>query len=565
MNSATKRVIVSGLVATAVGLVMPARAFAQVPPDSLPSLMEALALPLPAAQPGETVLVARLAGILFRASPDAVTQSARVTGYDAAAVPLLQAADFAVVPAAFLGRPASYESIQRLAMATRAYLQQSGYPLVAVFVPPQVIDGGTVQVVVQASRVDSVARVEGARYFSSDHYLRALRLEPGEPVQAARLADDLAWLNRQPFHQVGAILEPGALPGTTDLVLRVQERRPFTGSVGYDNMGTPSTGRGRLFAGVTWGNLFGRGHSVSYQLRADPAAQHVTTHSASYAGNLPWRHTLTLSGAWTSVESVLPEPFTQAGTSWQAGLRYGVPVARAEGGWEGQVAVTADFKYSDNTLEFSAIPIVDSITHIVQAGATLSLSRGDSTQQMAFSASVFASPGRVTGRNTDAAFDGSRLGAEARYAYGRIDARYSRRLPRDFEWSGSASAQRASGPLLGTEQMSGGGSAGVRGFLESSAFADEGVLLRTELSLPSFTTFVAAGRARLFAFLDAAAMHSRGPGNGTSPLAAAGAGFRFQVAPSISVGGAYGWPLAADADVAGGRSPNGHITTSVTW
>lgn len=517
------------------------------------------------AQPGETVLVERLVGIVFRAAPEAVMPDGiSHTGYDVSAVPLLQGPDFAAVPEAFLGRPLSFESGQRIALATRFYLQQLGYPFVAVFVPPQAITGDTIQIVVAPSRFADLVRVEGARHFPADHYLRALRQEPGRPLHVRTLAEDINRLNRHPYRRVAAVVEPGAEPGSSVLVLKVQEDRPLRFSFGYDNTGTAVSDENRLFAGVDWGNAFGRGDMLGYQLRGDPALRHSVTHSATYAAALPWRHSLQFSGAWSRIESKLPVPFTQQGRSYQLGLRYDLNPRSFGDGWSGQWGFSADFKATDNTLEFAAIPVTDNITHVAQAGLRWTLARRDARQNIQFSFALLGSPGGLTGRNDDAAFAGSRPGARARYLYGRLDGSYGRGLPGGLSLNVAASAQLAGRELLGSEQLAGTGSAAVRGYRESSAFGDDGAVLNTELHLPAFSPFKQSDQADLFAFLDGGVLGTNGVGGDTTELASAGLGLNYRFGRAFTLRAAYGWQMKELPAVAGSSS-RGHVSASLSF
>lgn len=517
------------------------------------------------AQPGETVLVERLAGIVFRATPEAVVpDGVSYAGYDVSTMPLLQGSGFAAVPEAFLGRPLSFESGHRIALATRLYLQQLGYPFVAVFVPPQAIVGDTIQIVVAPSRFDELVRVEGARHFPEAHYRRALRQEPGRPLHVSTLAEDINWLNRHPYHRVAAVVEPGAEPGSSVLVLKVQESIPFRFSFGYDNTGTAVTDEDRLFAGVEWGNAFGRGDSLGYQLRGDPALRRTITHSANYATALPWRHTLQWSGAWSHIESRLPAPFTQEGRSYQLGLRYDLNPRQLGGGWTGQWGFSADFKATDNTLEFAATPVTDNLTHVVQAGLRWTVSRRDARQNAQLTLALFGSPGGLTGRNDDAAFTGSRPGARASYLYGRLDGRYTRGLAGGFAWSLAASAQYAGRELLGSEQLTGTGSSAVRGYRESSAFGDDGAVVNAELHLPGFSPFKLNDLADLFAFLDGAVLGTNGVGGDITELASAGLGLNYQFGRHFSLRAAWGWTLKELPSVAT-SSGRGHVSASVNW
>src|SRR5690606_22896521 len=139
----------------------------------------------------------------------------------------------------------------------------------------------------------------------------------------------------------------------------------------------------------------------------DPAWQHVRSYNAGYTAFLPWRHVLTLQGAWSTMDSVMPEPFSQGGTSWQVGARYEIPLAAPRQGWTQTLSLTADFKYSDNTLEFAEIPITDNITHVAQLGATYGLTFPALGGQNSARLELTASPGGLTGYNDDTAFAGS--------------------------------------------------------------------------------------------------------------------------------------------------------------
>src|SRR5690606_9971568 len=142
----------------------------------------------------------------------------------------------------------------------------------------------------------------------------------------------------------------------------------------YDNTGTRTTDEDRVSASVQWGNAFGRGDLMSYRFSGDPSFDHLRSHSLGYTAFLPWRHVLSLQAAYSEIESVMPEPFTQGGTSWQIAARYEIPLAPLREGWTQNLSFSADFKYSDNTLEFAAIPVTDNVTHVAQLGATYGVS-----------------------------------------------------------------------------------------------------------------------------------------------------------------------------------------------
>lgn len=519
-----------------------------------------------AARPGEFVIVPRVAGIVVVADArDVATPVAAVfQGFDASRTPLLQNPEAAEIAQAFLDQPASIPSLERLATAIRTWLQWHGHSFIMVYVPPQEVTSGVIRLVVHRARLDGDLQIDGARYFSEKTYRDAIPLAAGAEIDAAAVQAGVDRLNRNPHRRVAIAVEPGADTGTSKLTLRTQETKPWQVNLGYSNTGTAVTDESRVSAGWAWGDAFGRGDSLGYNLSADPGFEHSISHSTNYSTTFKSGRSFTLFGSSSTIESVLPAPLTQEGSSWQAGARLGMPLAKTTGGWERNLSLSVDFKYSDNTLEFAAIPITDNATHVAQLGATFSLTRGAGSRQFAFSASFYASPGGLTSRNDDAAFGISRAGARARYAYGRLDGRFAQRLPHGFSFSATAALQAATGALLGTEQLAGGGSAGVRGYRENTAFGDEGALVNAELHLPAFAPIKGRDQADVFGFLDGAVLGDRGPGRGTTEIAAAGLGLNYQFARAFSLRVAYGWALK-DLPTVQTASGHGHLSANLSF
>ena len=173
---------------------------------------------------------------------------------------------------------------------------------------------------------------------------------------------------------------------------------------------------------------------------------------------------------------------------------------------------------------------------------------------------MYASPGKLSAHNNDASFDVARAGAKATYVYGRLDGQYSLPLSRNFTWTINASAQAASSPLLGTEQLAGGGSAAVRGYPESVAFGDEGLLVSTALHLPAFSPFGSGGNVDAFVFIDAASLQNRGPDASMTHLASTGIGLNYNVGRHASLTASYGRQLQDIPVTVGQRHTNGHIS-----
>ncbi len=239
-------------------------------------------------------------------------------------VPLVPPDSAAVLAPAFLGQPVSYASLERITAAIRLTLQQFGYPFVSAYMPPQDITASFVQIVVQLS-VAAEPRVEGAKYFSADHYRSALRQPVGQPIKTVNLKADLDWLNRNSLHDVSVVAESGERPGTTALKLRVNERFPLRVTAGYNNTGSLVSAEDRVSAGFNWGTDFGLGHQpatisppvpISPRRAPTPPTMRLTSLGATPSASAA--RILNSLAAWP--------PHSLSGRSWQTSLRCEVPL-----------------------------------------------------------------------------------------------------------------------------------------------------------------------------------------------------------------------------------------------
>jgi len=517
--------------------------------------------------PGETVFIPELKGVICVPDATALAEPppAGFTGVDTSRTPLLADPAAAELIRMFLGKPMSFGSLDRLCIGVRTWLRLMGQPFVTVQAPPQDVTGGIVRLVVEPVRLDGELQVDGAKWFSEKSYRTAIPVQPGAAINAQAVQAGVERLNTNPYRRVAIAAEPGATSGTTKLTLRTQETRPWEFMAGYNNTGTAVTDEDRVLAGVTWGNAFGRGDILSYNLSADPAFQHSVSHSLNYSTAFTKGWSLSFLGSYSSVESVLPEPLTQEGTSWQLGARLGKALKPTAGKWQRRLEFAADFKYADNNLEFATIPISDNVTHVAQAGVSFSISRQREKDSMGVTVGIFGSPGGITGRNDDEAFEGSRAGASSSYIYGKLDGYYSRVLPAGFTFSSRLSVQTADGPLLGVEQLAGSGSVAVRGYRESAVFGDEGIIGSVELHAPQLTLARIKGRLDAFVFLDAGTLHNLGPEGDYTELAGAGPGLNLAIGPRFSLTAAYGWQLKEIPYLADQGSGFCHISATLRF
>lgn len=565
----------------------------QVLPEPVPPLVDApettnpapdfaqLKTQLGGAAEGEVVLVAELKSVVLLRDasqlgtiPLAPGQTSNLHDFpELDTGPLQSAIDL------FVGEAVSQESILRLRLSLSMLLAQQGRPFSIIYTPPQDITDGILHLVVQESAVGEV-RVEGARYFSTSHYLGRVTQRAGDPVDAAALNTGIERINRNPFRQAALRVGKGEAPATTDVVIMVEERFPVRVFAGYNNTGTATTTEDRINAGVNWGNAFGLGHQMTAQWTSDLESRYSRSVSANYIADLPRNHTLAFFGAYSEIASVPNGGLSTEGTSWQLGANYDLPLPSAAKRYTHTLQFGADFKSSDNNIEFAQppfiIPISDNLTHIAQVRAEYRGTLADNHGATTASLKLTASPGGLSSENDAAAFAGSRAGAEATYAYANLALTRQTRLDallRGLGWTVLGELQLASGNLLGSEQFSGGGVGSVRGYEQGEVVGDNAFFFSQELNLPTFSVLRRVAEGAPLDALSPYLFHEYArlwnvdklPGERPFNLHSVGVGVRYQVGRHGNVQAAYGWQLRDSGSSDTGDNSRLHFSANLSF
>ncbi|MCD6050096.1 MAG: peptide transporter [Verrucomicrobia bacterium] len=403
---------------------------------------------------------------------------------------LLRTLEFKAVIQPLMGQPINTYNLGRLQREIVLFYRKHHRPLVDVVFPEQEsVGNGVVQVFVLEGKLGKV-EVEGNKHFKSELFTKNLSLRQGDVIDSQELLSDIDWMNRNPGRHVDASFRRGERLGESDVVLRVKDRFPLRGYVGYENNGPINVGEDRLFAGFNWFNAFGVDHRLSYQFTTDVEFDLLQAHSMSYEIPLPWRHTLSFYGGYAKSESDFNTAgFTQEGESYQISGRYEIGLGRV-GNYSHLVNFGLDFKRLDNTLEFGGFPIFGGELDIFQVALQYRGECVDKWGGTALKAETFWSPGDVTASNDDAAFRAYRgPQADATYIYGRLTLERLTKLPENFSWVLRAVGQISSQNIPTSEQLGIGGSMGPRGYDEREANGDNGYLIVNELQSPPLPLF----------------------------------------------------------------------------
>lgn len=517
-----------------------------------------------------------LKGLILLKSQESVVKeghpSLAVTGLVVKDIEILKNPEFEKRMQPFFGRQIDQTLLKDIQTAVQTHYRQKGFPIVDPVFPPQTVSGGVLQLVVIESKLGKVV-FEGTNKWTKTEYIRKnLRLIEGEPIDEGQLTSDLNWLNRNKFRSIDALYKPGEGRLESDLVIRTSERLPLGGSLSIDNTGNRLVGETRLSAGVDWGKAFGlHDHLFSYRFITDSEFELLKAHVFTYSIFLPWRHTLTLSGSYADVKGDIPNfPVTQQGSTYQANLRYGVPLPNL-GSYRHELQLGADFRHMDNNLEFNFVNIFAETTEIAQAMFGYSGLLPDDWGSTLVGAEVYYSPGNLTDMNDDAAFGNSYPSAEADYVYARFNLERITRLLAGFSWRVSGAYQIADGNLVPSEQLGLGGSFTVRGYEERTTAGAEGFLISNELRAPAFSVGkffdkTAKDQLQVLGFFDYGQTSNRILLANEDPhvlLKSAGVGLRYQVSRFLSVRFDYGWQV--DDPIPGLGKSRGHVSASYSF
>lgn len=459
-----------------------------------------------------------------------------------------------------VGSPLTLGGLNQMVRDAVVAYRRSDLPVVDVLVPEQEITSGVLQLVIIEGRLGDVL-VEGAGRSEGRALASQIRTERGEVIRESELTEDLNWINKHPTRQVDLIFSPGSNYGETDVILRSEAYQEISAYIAYENSGTAALGESRALFGASWtGPLFtGNDSILSYQFTTnfDSSTADVSGHSGVFSSYLPWRHQVTLLGAYVESDATFPAGggtfFSSGGVNKQLSGRYGIPLPNI-GRYSHELELGMDFKSSNSDLAFGGAQFFDTTTEIVQYSLGYNIVAPDQLGSWTVDAEVVSSPGDNTNKNRDAIFATQRAGASATYTYGRVVLERNQNLQNGWSMLGRLQGQASNRNLLASETLGAGGFDTVRGFEQRVVRGDSGVVGTIELRTPTFypSTFsgfnnVQDGAIGLL-FYDAASLSSKDPlpGEQDVALGSVGLGLRYQRENWFTLRVDYGFQVTED-------------------
>jgi hemolysin activation/secretion protein len=372
------------------------------------------------------------------------------------------------------GQQVDLAGLNVLAERITAYCRSHGYPFAVALVPAQTLGGGEVTVQVVEGRYGQV-NASGESSASAARWLS--RLRPGAPIEHAPLERSLRVLGTLPGIEVNPVMQPGQAMGQGDLDVELQRQR-FGGAVGLDNHGNRYTGSGHAGASV-WGNsllTFGDRLSLDALLTTETLWQGAVNYQRPLGTN-----GLRLRAGYAYTHYQLGKEFESLDATGYArvastGLSYPLRLSA-----QGSVEVMLDYRHKWLHDEQAAVDShADKSSNSARAALRFDHRDGWGGGGVSWG-SLAWTHGQLNLDNALAAADAATARTQGHFDTFALDLSRLQRLAGPLNLYGRVAAQWAGQNLDSSERFGLGGAYGVRAYPEGEAYADEGVLLQTEL------------------------------------------------------------------------------------
>lgn len=421
--------------------------------------------------------------------------------------------DYAVY--AYLGPDRTAEDVELARAALEQRYHRAGYQTVVVEIPPQDPTTGVIILSVQEMPVGRLT-VRGSKYHDIERIKRlAPSLAEGSIPNFRDVEKDVIRLNRRADLRVTPEFKPGALPGSVDVELVVEDSFPLHGSAELNNRYSANTTPLRLDASLRYDNLWQLGHTIGAAFQVAPQdADDALVYSGYYLAPVPrveWLSLMAQAIRQNSDVSTLGGS-ASAGNGEIYGGRLIAELPTRHAGMFHNLTFGLDYKNFEQSLSFNN-ELIDSspVTYYPFLLSYNGFWMGKDYRFQFDGAFNWHFRGMGSG---EVEFDNRRYAANGNYFYFRGLASYEHDLWQDFQVKALLQGQATDNPLVDSEQFSVGGLNTVRGYLESQAVGDSAIAGTLEVRSPSLLRWWTKNdrhEFRLLGFLDAGSVFINDP------------------------------------------------------
>ncbi|MEX3669000.1 ShlB/FhaC/HecB family hemolysin secretion/activation protein [Paraburkholderia phenoliruptrix] len=394
------------------------------------------------------------------------------------------AEDLQSATASMVGKKLTHAGLQKIADTITQYLRGRGYALAYAYLAPQDLTAGNLVITIVEGRLESGkdrVTIHG-KTRSSNERIAAIAnaaLPTDRPLKKEDLERALLLINDRPGVSAKAILQKGAQPGTSKLLIEATPTPIVNGLLSIDNYGNRSTGIERGTATFFVNDPLGMGDQVTLGLSK---TQGTEVANLGYSVPLtPTGLTLLLGGSYLHYR-VVQEAYSAldlrgSAVTGSAGLNYPLIRTRTQN-------LNATMMYDYKYLKDSALDVnlskrkLDNLTFSLSGNRYDGLLQGGVTEGR-----VAVTLGHVdlSGNPVDQLADSMTAGTQGTFT--KLAANFSRLQTLDQNWSvyGGWAGQLSNTNLDSSEKFLLGGPTGVRGYPVGEGSGDEGWLGTVEL------------------------------------------------------------------------------------
>ncbi|MBA4261867.1 MAG: ShlB/FhaC/HecB family hemolysin secretion/activation protein [Comamonadaceae bacterium] len=447
-----------------------------------------------------------------------------------------------------MGEGKTLADVEKAREALEKTYHGQGYLTVLVSIPQQRVDKGLVRLQVTEAPVDRL-RVVGARHFSPQDIKDAVpELAEGQVPNFTDMQAELMAVNRNPDRRVSPVLRPGKTPGTVEVDLKVQDRLPFHGNVELNDRYSPDTTRSRLSASARWDNLWGRQHSIGVTAQTAPENSNESqVFSLNYTLPLAGGNILALYGVKTDSDVAAVGTLNVVGRGTIVGLRLIKPLPGTEGFFH-SASFGVDHKDFDQSVNLIGSGGFNTpIAYLpFTAGWDATWLGQDRTTRLGLQMNLHVQ-GLV---GDEQEFADKRFKGRPSYLYLRGNVSQERRFESGHGLNLRAQWQLAGQPLISNEQFAMGGVDTVRGYFESAALGERGLVLSVEGLSPNLMRHLSradevSAALRALAFFDAGTVRVIDPitAQDRFTLSSVGLGLRLEAGNGLKGELIWAYPL----------------------
>ncbi len=169
--------------------------------------------------------------------------------------------DFFSIYKPLIGQVVSFSDLDNVIALIKVKYKDNGYLTTTVYLPEQEIKDGVVEIRVVEGKMGEL-KIEDNRWTLNSLIERFFHSKKNEILSLKTLERDILRLNKRPDFDVKTVISPGKEPGTSDIILKIDDQNPNHIGAGYDNQGTRLAGKLRNSLSLRSSNLSGRGDTM---------------------------------------------------------------------------------------------------------------------------------------------------------------------------------------------------------------------------------------------------------------------------------------------------------------